>query len=202
MSKFAAQISGQISGRIAAFGWTRAMALAAVAALALYRLAPHVPNLAPVGAMFVLGGLYLGRKPGWLAAPFVGLLATDAVLNAAWDGRPFHPERVADYLAFGLIAAAAVWAGRRSLGWRIGAVVASPVAFFAISNLGVWATAGMFPNTVPYPHTAQGLVDCYVAALPFFRGTLFGDWLFAGAGMLMLEGMKAREVRTAPALAA
>lgn len=179
------------SPKLTSLGWTRAAALGAIAAVAIYRIAPHLPNLTPVGAMFVLGGLYLGRSLIWMAAPFAGLLISDTVLNLAYDGRPIHAGRIFDYAAFLAIGLAARWTANRPLGWRIGAVVGAPVAFFLISNLGVWANGSM------YPRTAQGLMDCYTLALPFFRGTLFGDWLFAGVGMLALEGLKAREAKPA-----
>ena len=186
--------------RLNALGWTRLAALAAIAALAIYRIAPHLPNLTPVGAMFVLGGLYLGRKLVWMAAPFAALLASDAVLNLAYDGRPFHPERIVDYLAFALIALAARWTAQRPLPWRIAAVLGAPVAFFLISNFGVWAGGGSLLGEPSYPRTLAGLMDCYTAALPFFRGTLFGDWLFAGVGMLALEGLRSRETTVACSL--
>ena len=189
------KITAQISSKIAALGWTRAAALAAIAGVAVYRIAPHLPNLTPVGAMFVLGGLYLGRNLLWMTAPFAGLLISDTVLNLAYDGQAVHPERIVDYLAFGLIALAARWAANRPMAARAGGVVGAPVAFFLVSNFGVWASGGM------YPLTPAGLTDCYAAALPFFRGTLFGDWLFAGAGMLMLETLRGRESRTQGALA-
>jgi hypothetical protein len=187
--------------RLHAFGWTRLAALGAIAALAIYRIAPHLPNLTPVGAMFVLGGLYLGRGFAWMAAPFAGLLISDIVLNLAYDGRPVHPERIVDYAAFALIAVVARLAAERPLPWRIATVVGAPAAFFLISNFGVWAAGGSLAGAPSYPHTLSGLAECYTAALPFFRGTLFGDWLFAGVGMLMLEGLKKREAAS-PALAA
>ena len=183
--------------RLHAFGWTRLATLAAILAVAIYRVSPHLPNFTPVGAMFVLGGLYLGRSLGWMAAPFAGLLVSDAVLNLAYDGRPIHPERIVDYAAFALIGLVARWVAEKPLGWRIGTVVAAPVAFFLISNFGVWANGGSLAGDVPYPHTWQGLAACYTAALPFFRGTLIGDWLFAGVGMAALEMLRNRESRTA-----
>jgi len=181
--------------RLPAFGWTRLAALAAIAAVAVYRIFPHLPNFTPVGAMFVLGGLFLGRNLAWMAAPFAGLFISDAVLNLAYDGRAFHPERLLDYAAFAVVGLAAYWAARRPMGWRIAAVVGAPVMFFLISNFGVWLSGGSLPGTVPYPHTLAGLSDCYAAALPFFRGTLIGDWLFAGVGLVMLESLRRREVR-------
>jgi hypothetical protein len=60
----------------------------------------------------------------------------------------------------------------------------APVLFYLISNFAVWLGADRL-----YPHTLSGLADCYVAAIPFFRGTLAGDWLFGLAGMLAIEGL-------------
>ena len=185
----------KITASLSAFGWTRLATLGAIAAVALYRIAPHLPNLTPVGAMFVLGGLYLGRGLGWMAAPFAGLLVSDTVLNLAYDGRPIHAGRVFDYAAFLAVGLVARAMAGKPLAARIGVVVAAPLLFFLISNFGVWAGGTM------YPRDLQGLMDCYTLALPFFRGTLIGDWLFAGVGMLVLEGLRARETRTSAALA-
>lgn len=185
----------KIPAPLSAHRWTRLAALAAIGAVAAYRIAPHLPNVAPVGAMFVLGGLYLGRGVAWMAAPFAGLLISDTVLNLAYDGRPLHPERLVDYLAFALIALVARWMADKPLFARAGVVVGAPIAFFLISNFGVWLGGGL------YPHTLSGLADCYALAVPFFRGTLFGDWLFAGVGMLGLEALNARETRGSAAAA-
>jgi hypothetical protein len=175
---------------------TQLATLGAIALVALYRIAPHPWNVTPVGAMFVLGGLYLGRSFAWMAAPFAGLLVSDTVLNLAFDGRPFHPERLVDYLAFALIGLAARWTAEKPFAARVGVVIGAPVAFFLISNFGVWLVGGL------YPRTPAGLVDCYTLALPFFRGTLYGDWLFAGAGMLLLERLRTMQTRGRPLAAA
>jgi hypothetical protein len=185
----------KITASLAAFGWTRLATLGAILAVATYRVLPHLPNLTPVGAMFVLGGLYLGRNLAWMAAPFAGLLISDTVLNLAYDGRPIHAGRVFDYAAFLIVALVARWMADKPLAARIGLVVGAPVAFFLISNFGVWAGGTM------YPRTLSGLVDCYTLAVPFFRGTLVGDWVFAGLGMLALEGLRNRELRTVSAYA-
>jgi hypothetical protein len=183
--------------RLHAFGWTRLAALAAILAVAVYRISPHLPNFTPVGAMFVLGGLYLGRNLAWMAVPFAGLLASDVVLNLAWDGRPFHSGRIFEYLAFALIGLFARWTAQRPLPYRVAAVVGAPVAFFLISNFGVWAAGGSLAGGPTYPHNLTGLAECYTAALPFFRGTLIGDWLFAGVGLAALEMLRKREGATA-----
>jgi hypothetical protein len=44
--------------------------------------------------------------------------------------------------------------------------------FFLVSNFGVWLFW--------YPTTWQGLISCYLAAVPFYRNTLLGDMFFTG----------------------
>lgn len=181
--------------RLNAFGWSRIAALGAIAALAIYRLTPHLPNFTPVGAMFVLGGLYLGRRVTWMAVPFAGLFVSDVLLNLAYDGHPIHAGRLFDYAAFAVVAVGARMAAERPLPWKLGAVIAAPVAFFLMSNFGVWLSGGALLNAPPYPKTLQGLADCYAAALPFFRGTAFGDWIFGAIGVGVLELLQRRDAQ-------
>ena len=49
---------------------------------------------------------------------------------------------------------------------------ASSVLFFLVTNFGVWA---MYDT---YPATLEGLLQCYVAGIPFFQYTLLGDLAF------------------------
>ena len=51
--------------------------------------------------------------------------------------------------------------------------LASSVLFFLLTNLGVWALG------TGYPKSPEGLIACYVAALPFFQNTLLGDAFYA-----------------------
>ena len=53
-----------------------------------------------------------------------------------------------------------------------GVTFLASVQFFIITNLGVWM---MMPL---YPHTTAGLLQCYLAAIPFFQYTLIGDLVF------------------------
>jgi len=83
---------------------------------------------------------------------------------------------VVNYLAFATcLAIGAGWLAKgRSIVRVTGAVLASSVAFFTVSNFGMWASGY-------YPRTWDGLVQCYTAALPFFRNTLASDVLYSAA---------------------
>jgi hypothetical protein len=55
------------------------------------------------------------------------------------------------------------------------AAVAGSILFFILTNFGMWLFSGI------YPLTREGLVACYVAAIPFFQNTLAGDLTFTAA---------------------
>jgi hypothetical protein len=55
----------------------------------------------------------------------------------------------------------------------LGCAAGASLAFFLITNFATWWVSGI------YPHTAAGLLNCYLLALPFFRFTLAGDAAFA-----------------------
>jgi hypothetical protein len=155
------------------------LAILMVIAAGVFRLAGHEFhwwNTAPVGAMALLGGMYMGRRYA-LWVPLAVLAVTDMLLNV-WMGYPmFYWPRAFDYGAFLLIGLLGLWARDRKLGTKISTVIATPFLFFFISNFAVWLF-GMSLANAPYAKTLSGLMDCYAAGLPFLRGTLIGDWGF------------------------
>ncbi len=56
------------------------------------------------------------------------------------------------------------------------ATMAGSVLFYVVTNFAVWAG-----STRLYAHTVEGLVQCYVLALPFFRNSLAGDLFWTAA---------------------
>jgi hypothetical protein len=89
------------------------------------------------------------------------------------------------YLSFALIAWLGQWLSQnRSVPRIAGAALASSLLFFLTSNFGVWLFGSL------YPFTLDGLVACYVAAIPFFWNTLGGDLIYTGllfGGFTLLE---------------
>jgi len=152
--------------------------LSAIIAAAALRLVPHPPNFSPIDAMALFSGAYLGRR--WLAfvGPLTALLLSDLVLG-------FYAGMWVQYVAVALVVLIAWGALKRVSILRVGgAVVASSVLFFLVTNFGTWALSGM------YPLTASGLAACYAAAIPFFQNTVAGDLFFSGllfGGFALLE---------------
>ncbi len=154
-------------------------------AIALFRLLPHPPNISPVAAMALFGGACFSDRRVALLVPFLALLLSDLVLG-------LHDTMVYVYAGFALTVVIGFWVGRDPRATRIStAVIASSLLFFLITNFGAWLTSGL------YPLTAQGLVQAYVAGIPFLQNSLIGNIVFTA----LLFGGFALLQRRIPALA-
>ena len=113
---------------------------------------------------------------------------TDVLLNVSMGYPMFYWPRAFDYGAFLLIGLLGLWARDRKFSMKLGAVIATPFLFYLISNFAVWLFGLNLANE-PYAKTFSGLMDCYIAGLPFLRGTIIGDWgftaLFALSAILL-----------------
>ncbi len=152
----------------------------------LLRLAPHPWNMTPVGAAALFAGARL-PLPIAIAVP-VGTLAISDLfigMHSLW------------WVTWGTCALAVLLGtllrdrrGPMAVG---GVPIAGSVLFFVTTNFAVWAQGGMYPKTI------DGLVACYVAAIPFFQNSLIGDLMWSG---VLFGGwaLAARFVAVRPAL--
>jgi hypothetical protein len=82
----------------------------------------------------------------------------------------WHNTIAFTWTAFVLTGLIGWWVRRQPVPGRIVAgALGGSLLFFLLTNFGVWLVGGL------YPLTTEGVWRCYVAALPFFRGTLLGD---------------------------
>jgi hypothetical protein len=164
-----------------------------IAAAVVSRLIPHPWNLTSVAAVALFAGAYVKDRRLAFLVPLAALFLSDLVLGF-YEGMPVV------YLSFALIVGVGLWLRTRRRPLAIaGATLASSVLFFGLSNLGVWAFGDL------YPRTGAGLVACFTAALPFFRGTLEGDALYSlilFGGFALLERRVAALREPGPAFAA
>lgn len=153
------------------------IALCLVAVGVSMRLVPHPANFAPVAAIAIFGGATLPRRMA-LWAPVLAVVFSDAVIG-------FYDYRVM-LTVWGCYAVIALVSGRwlQELSVVRGALMtfAGSLCLFVVTNFAVWLWGAM------YAHTISGLIQCFVAALPFFRNTLLGD-LFYTAALFGLYGL-------------
>jgi hypothetical protein len=130
------------------------------------RVLPHTANFAPVGAIALFAGAILAwRVALWL--PLAIMVLSDLLIG-------LHPLVWFTWGSFVLITLLGRSLRNQSNWVRVPVgAAASSLIFFAVSNFGVWLEGRL------YAHTWQGLVDCYVMALPFLRPTLTSDVAFS-----------------------
>lgn len=151
----------------------------------LTRFLPHLDNVSPMLAASLVAGLVLGRGRALQATLLTGLamFVSDLALG-------FHSTAIFVYAGMALAALVssqtAPWQFRRSVTASALVTVAGSFIFFLISNLGVWLVGELYPLSV------DGLVACYVMALPFFVKSLLGDLVF---GTIMLVAASSLMVR-------
>lgn len=150
-------------------------------------------------ALVAIGGLGRLWQPAWNVTPMAGIaLAAGAVFPnmAVAASVPLAAIMLSNLVlpAYGSLAmavivyAAIAWpvllGGRLQVDGRgkagnwialFGSALASSLVFYLTTNLAHWWL------TNDYPHTAEGLLTCYAAALPFYRWMPVGDLVWSGA---------------------
>ena len=149
------------------------------------RLLPHAPDFTPVAASALFAASVLRVRALSVVVPLGGMIVADA-----WLG--FYDLRImtAVYGTLALPACAAWLSGR----WRrpvmiVPVLLSSSLSFFLVTNFAVWAFSPM------YAANADGLLKCYIAALPFLQNMLSGNLFW---GIVLFGGYwLARNVRAA-----
>lgn len=124
------------------------------------RLIPHPLNFTPITSLALFSGVMFNRKWLGLIIPLIAMFLSDIILG-------FSMISFWVYASFGLITL---------FGWfikkmNIHSILLSSIIFFIVSNFGVWVLG--------YPHTIEGILLCYIMAIPFFGYSIIGD-LFWG----------------------
>ena len=136
--------------------------LSSIGALIFFRFLPHPPNFTPVIAM----AFYLPIFFGMWCIPFV-LLAfaiTDFFIG-------FHSLLIWTWGGLALISLISKFSN--SILSRLFLSFVGAILFYIISNFGVWFSGSL------YQHSIEGLIQCYIMALPFFTNTLLSTIIFS-----------------------
>jgi len=142
---------------------------------AAMRLVPHPPNITPIAAMALFGGVYFASKKTALLVPLAAMYLSDLALGLfVYDFGWFHGFMPFVYASFVVTVCLGFLVRRRLTPLTVGgAALMASVLFFIVTNFGVWLVSNLYPKTL------AGLAGCYVAAVPFFRNSLAGDALYA-----------------------
>lgn len=147
---------------------------------AFSRILPHMPNFSPLGAIGVFGAAYFTKKWQTFLIPILSTWLSDLFINNViyaqyyptftWFYQGFYWQ----YGSYLFITFISVFLLKKISSKRIiMATLCSTIFFFFITNFGCW-----IDNTA-YPQDFAGLISCYVAGLPFLKGTFLGDVFYS-----------------------
>jgi len=135
----------------------------------LGRLIPHPPNVTPLTNLCLFAGSNLSR-----GLAFITMLICYTISNIAlayFNGYPiFGYWTIFTYSGLAFIV---LLGSRLSKSYNIKKLVTyvgvSTFVFWVWSNFGCWLATPL------YPKDFNGLISCYIAALPFLRNALLGN---------------------------
>ena len=142
----------------------------------LSRTIVHYPNLTPVLALCLFSGFLAKGRWYSMVLPMLALVISDWQIG-------FYPGWVFNYVSLTLVLFSGVLIKPR-LGAFLGFGLLAATNFFLLSNLGVW----MF--TKMYLPTFEGLIQCYIMGIPFFRATLLSTMVFMVTFYAIYYGVK------------
>ena len=138
--------------------------LSAFVFILVFRYFPHPPNFTPVLALTLYTSMYFGLR----SSPFVIMAFA---LSDFFIG--FHQLLIFTWGSLAFISVIGMF-GKSFLS-RFSLLFLSSIVFFVCSNFGVWLFSEF------YSKDFDGLLQCYILAIPFFTNTLISTLIF---GML------------------
>ncbi|WP_221452787.1 DUF6580 family putative transport protein [Mucilaginibacter sp. FT3.2] len=140
------------------------------------RMIPHMPNFSPLAAIGLFGAAHFVKKWQAFLIPIAATWLSDLFINNIIYGQ-YYPKFTWFYAGFYwqygsylLITLAGIFIFKKVNAKRvIAGVITSTAIFFLVSNFGSWI------DNSTYPQNFGGLITCYIAGIPFLKGTLLGD---------------------------
>ena len=141
--------------------------------LALARLIPHPPNFTPIIAVAIMSGYFFKNINLSFLVLIVVMLLSDLFIG-------FYENIIFVYTSLILITFI-FYKINNKINYKNLFICgfAGSLVFFAISNFGVWALGSLGPDNIPYEKNLDGLIRCYLLAIPFFTNTLISTLLFS-----------------------
>ena len=134
--------------------------------LSLFRFIPHPPNVTPITAMALFAGAFFVNRKLAFIVPLAAMILSDLVLE-------FHST--VWYVYAGVMIAVLIGSALNQISvYKVGvAAFVASITFFLITNFGAWLHHDM------YTQNFSGLLQAYVAGLPFLRNSLIANLLFS-----------------------
>ncbi|MBD1143952.1 hypothetical protein IDH14_04600 [Pelagibacterales bacterium SAG-MED33] len=130
--------------------------------LAASRFIPHPPNFTSLIALSFYVPAFFGRK--YIPALIFSFFITDLLIG-------FHSTIL---FTWGSVFVIGLFSNffLKNIISRISGALLGAIVFFVVTNFGVWSLGS-------YGYTLNGIISCYILALPFFGYSLISTLIFA-----------------------
>lgn len=153
------------------------VAAALVALIVMGRVFPHMPNFTPVAAVAIFSAFFFRNRLLALSVPFAGMVAADYFIGSGYSTQIMifvyaglmFPALFGPFFRKQLSNSNGLMKGVKITGFAL----AASTFFFLVSNFGEWYFGSL------YAGTAEGLLMCYVKAIPFYKATILGDLVYS-----------------------
>ena len=139
------------------------ISIGVLVALSESRFIPHPPNFTSLIALSFYVPALLGKK--YISIPIIAFALTDIFIG-------FHNIIIFTWGSILLISFLSFYF-KNTIIFRISGAMIGAIIFFILSNLGVWLMGS-------YGYTFEGLLTCYILAIPFFSYTVLSTFIFSG----------------------
>ena len=128
------------------------------------RIMPFAPNFTPLLSIALLSALYTKNRY-FIILPILIMLLSDLMIGN-------HVTAFWVYTSLSIIFMLGYFVNASKYFQILKYSILSALIFFVVSNFGVWITGG-------YPFDFNGLLSCYIAAIPFFKNTLLASLFYS-----------------------
>ena len=150
-----------------------------VLVVSILRLIPHVNNFSPIIALAIFGALHYKSKNLSYIIPLLALWFSDLLINnfiykLSSSFELFYEGFYWQYLAYIIIIFISVSFKNKKINASKIFYLAffSSIVFFVVTNFGYWFSTNLYSSDF------NGLLECYLAAIPFYKGTLLGTFFY------------------------
>ena len=154
--------------------------------LALARLIPHPPNFTPIIAVAIMSGYFFKNINLSFLTLIVAMLISDLFIG-------FYENVIFVYASL-LLITFVFYKISNKINFKNLFIYgfAGSLIFFIISNFGVWALGSPGVYDIVYEKNLNGLVECYILAIPFFGNTFLSTVIFAYPAIFIYKSLAAR----------
>jgi len=138
------------------------------------RLVIHIPDVTPLTSLCLLAPTVFSKRNSLLII-FCSLLLSDLCLHFIFHYAVLGSWTLFNYSGWSAVVLLGVLFAKKPTVFRaLSFTVYGSLIFWVWSDFGTWCTSTL------YAHTINGLMDCYIAALPFLRDAITGSLIWTG----------------------